>query len=511
MAPFCNLLLARTFIMEQTETKNEITGAPRRCIAIVGRPNVGKSTLFNRILKRRIAIVNEESGSTRDRLIADATFNGERFQIMDMAGIGVLDGETARDAVTAGAHRQIEKALDQAGIYILVVDAAQGVLPLDIEVAKRLHRYGKKVIVAANKVDNDSLEKGADDFLRFGYPVFPISAIHNFGIDLLLECALSFLTPETDTAEQETEPIKVAIAGRPNAGKSSFINRMLNDDRVIVSDVPGTTRDSVDIPFTVTSKGKRRNYLLTDTAGMRKSGKFASALDKYSVMRASDSIARADVVVIVLDAVEGPKDQDKKIAAIACEYRKGCVLVVNKWDLAGEVTQKEYLAGLAEHVPFLDYAPVVFVSALTGYNIRQALEGISLVADNIESKLSTSTINKVLQTAQAKYPAPIIQQKRLKIYYGTQVRSNPIIIRLFVNYPERLTDNYKAYLINSLREHLELRGAAVVLSPQAHQQTKEAPPRPNNTKKPVHRRGLTPSKSRRPTKSQKAPVRRRGK
>ncbi len=434
----------------------------QRVIAIVGRPNVGKSALFNRIIGRRLAIVHEESGVTRDRMCCEALYDEERFELIDTGGVGLMHGTLAHDQIVDGTRKQVDLAIEDASVVILVVDITRGVIPLDSEVADLLRQSGSKVFVAANKADHDGLDGQAVDFEQFGFPVFSISAMHNRGVYELMSAALGELPP---AEEKETkEPLKVAVVGRPNVGKSSYINRLLRNERVIVSNIAGTTRDSIEVPFVVGKGEQARHYLLIDTAGLRKSRK-TEAVEKFSIIRAEKSIERSDVVVLILDASEGPKLQDKKIAVKIDEARKGCLILVNKWDLAQEqgITQTAYGKALREELPFLNHVPIIFASAQSGYNIRKTIEAVDYVADQIRAHLTTGLLNRVLQEAMMKVSPPLVKKRRMKMYYATQVNIQPPIIRLFVNDPRRITSNYRSYLIRRLREAFGLEGSPLIL------------------------------------------------
>lgn len=431
-----------------------------RTVAIVGRPNVGKSALFNRLVRRRLAIVHEESGVTRDRVVCETTWDQERFELIDTGGLGQFDGARGVDVFDEGIQLQIKAAIEDCAVLIFVVDITSGVLPLDEQVAKNLHECGRPVFIAANKADNENLEKNIPAFASLGFPLFPVSALHNRGIGDLVEEVIQHL-PEA-TATEQIEPLNVAIVGKPNVGKSSFINRLLRNDRVIVSDIPGTTRDSIEIPFVVGQGEQARHYRLVDTAGMRRNRKIRNAVEKFSVMRAENSIKRADIVVHVLDASQPPGSQDKKISALIKEHEKGALILVNKWDLSEE-TQRTYVPELTRAMPFLRHVPVVFVSSKTGYNIRKSIEAIDHVAGQVRMTLSTGVLNRVLRDAFERTTPPLVRGKRLKLYYTTQVGAQPIRIKLFVNYPRALTANYRSYLINSLRAAFGLEGAPVVL------------------------------------------------
>lgn len=434
-----------------------------RTIAIVGRPNVGKSALFNRIVGRRVSIVHEECGVTRDRVVCETEWDEQQFDLIDTGGLGTIDSRSTANVIVDQTNEQVEIAVQDAAAIIFVVDLTAGVVPMDEEVARLLHRADRPVFIAANKADSMMRDDDTDDFESLGFPVFPVSALHNRGVDSLMEAVL----PELPAGENRTErnPLRVAIVGRPNAGKSSYINRLLKSDRVIVSEVPGTTRDSIEIPFTIGSGPQARHYQLIDTAGVNRRNRRSGAVEHYSNMRAEESIDGADVVVLLMDASEGPKLQDKKLAAKILEAHKGCILMVNKWDLTEEteVTQTKYEPALRKEMPFLGFAPLLFTSAESGYNIKRSIELVDYIAAQVETKLPTGVLNRVLQDAVAKNPPPIVKGRPLKVYYATQTGANPIFIKLFVNNTLRATATYKRYLINQLRKAFGLEGAPVEL------------------------------------------------
>lgn len=439
--------------------------APRPIVAIVGRPNVGKSALFNRILGRRLAIVHEECGVTRDRVTARVERDQRIFDMIDTGGITGFEHSTEMDVIDAEVRRQAHTAIKEATFVILVVDAHAGLSSLDEEVARLLHRGGIRVAIAANKCDDAPADDLAFSFEQLGFPVFAVSAMHNRGIGELMTHVASHL-PET-APQPATTKTNVTIVGRPNVGKSSFINRLIRSSRLIVSDIPGTTRDSVDIPFTLGSGPTARHYVLTDTAGMRRLAKVDNTVERFSVMRTERSIQRADVVVLMLDAAQGPSAQDKTIIDMILRERKGCVIIVNKWDLMGHSTQKKYQDALALALPFLNWVPVVFVSAQSGLNIKRCLDAIDEVAAHVQMPLTTGQLNRAILDAYDRVQPPIVKGKRFKIYYATQTGVKPIRIGLFVNDPERMPAAYEEYLIKTLRRHFGLEGAPILLEPKA--------------------------------------------
>jgi len=439
------------------------TSAQKRIIAIVGRPNIGKSALFNRIVGRRVSIVHEECGVTRDRVVCEAEWNGQYFDVIDTGGLGTMDSGSAHDIIMDNTHKQVAVAIEDAAAIIFVVDITTGRVPMDEEVARLLHRADRPVFIAANKADTPARDEQAPEFEKLGFPVFPVSALHNRGIDLLLQTAVAKL-PEAPPREKHT-PLRVAVVGRPNSGKSSYINRLLNSERVIVSEIPGTTRDSIEIPFAIGSGPHAKHYLLIDTAGINRRNRRSGAVEHYSNLRAEESVENADVVVLLMDATEGPKLQDKKLAAKIIEAKKGCILAVNKWDLAEDeaVTQTKYEPALRKEMPFLDFAPLLFISAKSGYNIRRSVDMVDYIADQVQLKLSTGVLNRILQDAVQKNPPPSVNGRPLKIYYATQAGIKPVRVKLFVNNTLRATSSYKRYLDHEIRKAFGLEGAPIEL------------------------------------------------
>jgi GTP-binding protein len=472
-------------------------------IAIVGRPNVGKSALFNRIAGRRIAIVHDEPGVTRDRVMAEVEWHGRPFTLVDTGGIGLVQGEKARDVIARAAFEQVEIAIESAAVIVLVVNVRDGVVPLDKEVAAKLRRAGKTTLVAVNKADNDRDEVGAAEFSELGFTkIFPVSAIHQRGIDALMDAALAAIpvVAATETADAApAEPaLKLAIVGRPNVGKSSLINALTHSERVIVSPTPGTTRDAVDVPFEVETEGVRQKYILIDTAGVRRERRVDNSVEFFSVTRTEDSIHRCDIVVFVLDAAEGIVMQDKKVADKIIEARRACILVVNKWDLAvpgleagrrdlraaSKKTRREGqdkpLASLAEfgewvreRLFFLDYAPVIFTSATTGFHLDRLLESIRYVASQLKQKIPTAILNRTLNDAIERRQPVSSSGHRLKFFYATQVRQAPPTFLLFVNRTDLLSDQYRKYLTQEMRRAFGYEGCAIVLVARDREKTIE--------------------------------------
>ncbi len=435
-----------------------------RIVAIVGRPNVGKSALFNRLVRRRLAIVHAEEGVTRDRLMAAAEWLGQRFRVVDTGGLALMDRAKSGDQILQATADQVQAAIEDSAAAILVVDLTAGLQPLDVEVARLLRKSGRPVVVAANKADLPAQDDKAEDFASLGYPVFPVSASHNRGIEELMAATLPHLPPES--AESELPRLKVAVVGRPNVGKSSYINRLTGQNRVIVSGVPGTTRDNVDVPFTLkAADGAERHYWLVDTAGMRKQGKVHESVEKFSLFRAEQGIAEADIVVLVMDAEEGPGSQEKKIAALIREHHKACVVLVNKWDLAQGTAVKaaDYEERMREELFFLGDIPVLFGSAATGFHIRRSFEVIDAVAARLQTKMPTGVLNRVVRDAFARSQPPFSKGRQLKFYYATQTGTNPPRVTLFVNDPSLSTPTHQAFLTARLREAFDLAGVPLVL------------------------------------------------
>jgi len=470
-------------------------------IAIVGRPNVGKSALFNRIAGKRIAIVHDEPGVTRDRVTAEAEWHGRVFTLVDTGGIGLSRREKAQGLIAQAAIEQVQLAIDAASVILLVVDVREGIVPLDREVAQRLRHSGKKVLVAVNKTDNDREEAGADEFAALGFPkIFPVSAIHHRGIDALMDAAVALLPPETAGAEKKVpgaEPsLKLAVVGRPNVGKSSLINALTHSQRVIVTPIPGTTRDAVDVPFEVETDGVRQKYILIDTAGVRQERRIGDSVEFFSVKRTEDSIARSDIVIFVMDAQSGVTSQDKKAAGKIAGERKACILVVNKWDLVAPeletarkqwrreegkkrregqdkplISLSEFAQWVQEHLFFLDYAPVLFTSATSGFHLDRLLESIRYVAAQLRQKVPTAILNRTLRDAIERRQPVSSAGHRLNFFYATQIRQSPPTFLLFVNREDLFSDQYKKYLAGEMRRAFGFEGCPIALVGRARAKT----------------------------------------
>jgi GTP-binding protein len=446
-------------------------------IAIVGRPNVGKSALFNRIAGRRIAIVHGQPGITRDRISATCEIGGKLFRLWDTGGI-VGAGETQ---LTKEVRASAELAMAKSDLILFVVDGQDGVNPMDRELARLIRKLHKPVLLLVNKIDDPKHEPRADEFSALGFEnVFPISAAHGRGVPELLEKIANSL-PASDLKPQTsnlTPPIAVAILGRPNAGKSSLINALLRDRRAIVSEIPGTTRDAVDIEYE--REGKR--FLFIDTAGIRARSKHSSSVEVFSVMRAEKTIKRADICVLVIDAAEGIKAQDRRIAALIQNARKACVIVLNKWDLVRtsrkqRQTMEDAIANARAELFFIDYAPVLVTSALTGEHADRIFKMIERIRRAARAHIGTGKLNRALRAAFAANPPPMVKGKRLKLFYATQSSGNephefaPPEVVLFVNSPRLLPQPFARFLEAKIRELEPYPGLPILLTLRARTST----------------------------------------
>lgn len=429
-------------------------------VSIVGRPNVGKSALFNRIARERIAIVFDQPGVTRDRVTREVTLHGKRFMLVDTGGIAFDKTPGSQDPLAEETRSQAALAVSDSDLCILVVDVRAGVTPLDEEVLKRVRESGCPTIIAANKCDRAEDEEKADDFGRFGMKVFPVSAEHGRGMADLTQHIADTLPPQEESTI--AKPLRVAVVGRPNAGKSSYINRLLNAERVIVSDIPGTTRDAVDVPFTIGEGPTARHYTLVDTAGMKSHTQMSkTSVDNFSLFRSEKAIEEADVVLLTMESELGPTRQDMRIAGKIIDAQKACVILMNKWDLALEkgMTESDATAVIRKMMPFLSYAPVVYCSAKSGYNIRRTVDAIDAVASSVRTEMPTGILNRTIEVAAKKTLSPMRNGKRLKVYYALQVGMDPLTIRLFVNDPKLVVPAYKSYLEKAIRARFGLEGA----------------------------------------------------
>lgn len=418
-------------------------------VAIVGRPNAGKSTLFNRLTRTRDALVDSTEGVTRDRHYGSASFNDVDFTVIDTGGFYHSDS----DQFVQKTHDQIRYAIEDADAIIALFDGAMGISPHDQDIVDLLRASAKPVLFAVNKMDHLQREESLADFYAFGIEtVFPISAEHGHGIYELLE-ALVKTIPKTD-AEESEEPIRLAIIGRPNVGKSSLVNRILGEERVIVSDIPGTTRDAIDTRVEVDG----RAYLLIDTAGIRKKARVSEKLEKFAVVKAMDAIARCDVALILIDAADGIVEQDIKIAGYAYEKGRACIFLLNKWDLIekSEDAFKKFKEDLQYQASYMSYAPFLTISALTGRRVPKIFEAIEAVHEQFSMRCATGPLNRIITDATDQNEPSLFRGRRLKFFYATQIASKPPTFVCFVNYPEGVHFSYQRYLVNRLRESLGL-------------------------------------------------------
>lgn len=423
-------------------------------VAIVGRPNVGKSTLFNIFANSRISIVEDTPGVTRDRLYVDTEWLDNEFMMVDTGGIEIMN----TDKIAVSIRQQAQIAIAEADVILFVCDARAGITHEDAEVAKMLRQSKKPIVLAINKADSPKQEMEIFEFynLGIGEPI-PVSAANHLGLGDLLDAVVEKF-PETSAYGEDgnEDEIKVALIGRPNVGKSSIFNTLVGEERSIVSDVAGTTRDAIDTP--VIREGQK--FLFIDTAGMRRKARIDEPIEKYSIIRSLRAVDRSDVVLMVIDAIDGVTEQDKKIAGYAHEAGKGIVLVVNKWDLYDKdnTSTLRYTENLRRELVFMQYAPVVFVSAMTKQRIHRLPEVIHYVAEQNAMRISTSVLNQVVEDAIAINPPPTEKGQRLKILYATQVKIKPPTFVIFVNEPEIMHFSYQRYLENKLREAFGFEG-----------------------------------------------------
>jgi len=426
-------------------------------VAIVGRPNVGKSTLFNRILGRRQAIVEDVAGVTRDRNYGAASWSGKEFTLVDTGGLDPL----AEEGLFSLTKKQAVMAIEEADVLILVLDTKTGITSVDEEVADVLRKSDKPLLVAANKSEGKGGELDASLFFRLGMGnVHAISALHGNGVADLLDALLKIL-PEKDLVPEEDHHIRVAVIGRPNTGKSTLVNRLLGQERVLVSDVPGTTADAVD---TALERGEKR-YLLVDTAGVRKKSKVHWGMEHYSVLRTLSAVERCDVSLLLLGSDEGLVDQDLKIAGLVHDRGKGLVVCLNKWDLV-EKDHKTYdtlAKEIREKMFFFAHAPILSLSALTGQRVEKVFEGIEGVFAESGKKVPTSQLNEVIHGAVEKFQPPVVRGRRIRVYYATQVGVHPPAFVIFTSRPGDIKENYSRYLERTLRETFGFRGTPVRL------------------------------------------------
>lgn len=435
-------------------------GGPPPLVAIIGRPNVGKSTLFNRILGKKTAIVDDVPGVTRDRNYADASYRNRPFRLVDTGGLE----PTASEGMLALIKRQAELAIAEADILILLMDGRTGLTPQDQEVVRLLRGVTKPLFVAINKIDTPKVETLVADFYQLGIEeLYPLSAEHGIGVAELLD-AIYPLLPAPENEQTPSSVPKVAVVGRPNVGKSTLVNAVLGEERVVVSNVPGTTRDSVDSLATF----QGRQYLFTDTAGIRRRGKIDRGIEGYSVSRSLRAIGRSDVAILLLDADEGVTEQDTKIAGIVLRQGRACFLLVNKWDLreGDQQARQQYEADLRRRFPFLSWAPVLFAAAIKPESLRRLFPTIDEVYASFSKRVPTGQLNQLLQSILATHPLPVRKGKPTKITksaFMTQVAVQPPVFALFVGHPEDVVPTYLRFLENQLRETYGFSGTPIRL------------------------------------------------
>jgi GTP-binding protein len=420
-------------------------------VAIVGRPNVGKSTFFNRVTRSRDALVDDFPGVTRDRHYRDASWNDIEFTLVDTGGF------TEGDQFSDGIRYQVQQAIEDADVIILLLDGKEGISPFDRDIVDLLRVADKPVFYAVNKIDGAEQEAHVSDFFSLGIePLFPTSAEHRYGISDLLDALVAGISAIDKEATEKTadDTVGLAVVGRPNVGKSSLINRILGEERHLVSDQPGTTRDAIDSIFQADGK----SYRLIDTAGIRRKGKVTRKIEKFSIIKALKSLDRCDVALIVLDVAEGITEQDINIAGYAFERGCGCIFLLNKWDLLEKDTHtvKKYLAELRMQAKFLAFAPAMTISALTGLRVTKIFQMVDDVYRQYAQRILTGQLNRILETSTAKNPPPLHRGKPTKFYYITQVSTRPPTFICFVNYPQGVHFSYKRFLINQIREQAGL-------------------------------------------------------
>jgi GTPase len=423
-------------------------------VAIVGRPNVGKSTMFNRLIQRRLAIEESTPGVTRDRLYGRVDWTGHEFWLIDTGGLTFEE-----DKISQEIYRQVKLAMDEAQVILFMVDVRSGPVPTDYEIAELLRKTDKPVVLAANKAESPDFAVAATEFYELGLgEPYVTSGSHGLGTGDILDVIISHL-PEKQEHEEEEDMLRVAIIGRPNVGKSSLTNKLSGTERVIVSDIPGTTRDAIDLLI----EREGRKYLFVDTAGIRRKNKVDESVEYFSVLRSIRAAEDADVVLMLLDAAEGVSEQDKRIAGIAHEAGRALIIVVNKWDKVekDDKTMDAYRENVRKELAYLSYAPILFISALTGQRVPRVFELINYVAEQHALRINTARLNELLSDATAVTPPPTKKGKQLKIYYMTQIRVKPPTFALFVNEPELAHFSYMRFIENRLRETYGFEGTPI--------------------------------------------------
>lgn len=426
-------------------------------VSIVGRPNVGKSTLFNRLIGRRKAIVHDEYGVTRDRHYGESYWNGKNFSVIDTGGYLPEDS----DAITTGIREQIHMAIEESDVILFVVDTETGIHPLDEAVAEILRKQDKPVLLVVNKSDNEEKRMEAVEFYGLGFDeLYPVSSISGTGTGDLLDEVVKNL-PESSAEEEDKYP-KIAFVGRPNVGKSSLMNALLKSDRCIVTEIPGTTRDAINSEL----EYEGETFIIVDTAGLRKKAKVKENIEFYSTVRTDRAIKEADVVILMLDAMQGFDEQDKRILREAENFNKGIVIVLNKWDTVPEKNTnllKEFEEYIHGKVRTLDYIPIISISALTGLRIEKVLDFSKKVIEQRKKKIPTPQLNDTIGKILKERPLPVKRGRQLKIQYAVQVKSNPPVFKFFMNNPQELPPNYRRFLENKLREYFGFEGVPITM------------------------------------------------
>lgn len=427
-------------------------------VSIVGRPNVGKSTIFNRLIGERRAIVHDEYGVTRDRHYGESYWNGREFTIIDTGGYLPDD----MDVMVVGIREQVHIALEESDVVLFVVDVESGMNTLDKSVANLLRQQEKPVIIITNKADNEVRRLNSSEFYELGFEeIFPISAISGSGTGELLDRVVELL-PDVENVEEDEAP-KLAFIGRPNVGKSSLVNALLNDERSIVTDIAGTTRDTINSRLNFNGK----DYILVDTAGLRKRVKVKENIEFYSTVRTEKAIRECDVAVLILDADRGFEDQDKRVLREAERFNKGLIIVLNKWDLIEDKdtnTVKEFETYIYESVPQFSYVPIVTISALNKKRIHRVIEVADTVLEERKKQISTSELNDYLEDILSSRPLPMKRGKQLKINYMSQVKSNPPVFKFFMNNPQDMPPNYRRFLENKIRDRYKFTGVPITMT-----------------------------------------------
>lgn len=416
-------------------------------VALVGRPNVGKSTLFNRLLGRNKAIVDEIPNVTRDRNYGLVNWDGVEFLLVDTGGFE----PTAKTGLLAQVREQAQLAIEEAHVIVFLTDGREGLTPTDQEIYQLLRKTEKPVFCAVNKIDSPSYQDKVYEFYQLGIDgVYSISAIHKLGLHSLMRELIGSLPLQREGIQSQEEPCKIAVLGRPNVGKSSLINRMLKEERMLVNEMPGTTRDAVDTPF----RFKGRDFLLVDTSGIRRKSRISLRLEKYSVISALKALDRCHIALILVDAVEGVTEQDAKIAGFAHNKGKASIIVVNKWDLIEKdnSTPRRYEEEIHRNIKFLHYAPLIFVSAKTGQRVMKIMDLVERVEEGYHKRIGTGELNRFFESVVQSHEPPLYKGRRVKLNYIAQVSTKPPTFVIFTNFPEGIHFSYERYLINCLRQ-----------------------------------------------------------